>query len=260
MNNVPNDSDKPMPSEGDQPAAEVVQDMLRSALTGSLATISKSNGGPYASLITCATTPEGNPIFLLSDLAVHTQNLKENPRAALLIDGTGVREDALTGNRVTLMGEVTLSEDQTVKTRFLSRHPYASFYAGFQDFGFYVLQVESAHFIGGFGRIIDIPFDDIAISVSDAQALIDAESSIIEHMNEDHVDSLNLYARCFLNTSPYGGSWRMTGIDPQGIDIVRSRIGQRLRFQSLIKSPEQAQAQLRALSDAARAQKFGEKS
>ena len=52
---------------------------MRTALKGSLATLDRETGHPYASLVLVATEPDGAPIFLISRLALHTRNLREGP-------------------------------------------------------------------------------------------------------------------------------------------------------------------------------------
>jgi len=47
-------------------------------------------------------------------------------------------------------------QDGAVKRRFLARHPEAAFYADFPNFAFWRLEAEGAHYIGGFGRIVDL--------------------------------------------------------------------------------------------------------
>ena len=130
---------------------------MRTALKGSLATFDHETRHPYASLVLIATEPDGSPILLLSRLARHTQNLERDPRASLLLDATDGLGDPLAGGRVTLLGDVRPSTSLSARERFLARHPSAQAYAGFADFSFYQLGLSTAHFIGGFGRIIDLP-------------------------------------------------------------------------------------------------------
>ena len=63
----------------------------------------------------------------------------------------------MAGARVTLIGSMRQTTSPTARARFLARHPSATGYADFPDFAFYALLLESAHFIGGFGRIVDLP-------------------------------------------------------------------------------------------------------
>jgi hypothetical protein len=48
---------------------------------------------------------------------------------------------------------VTVAEVDEVRDTFLAAHPEAAQYAGFGDFGFWRLAVESVRWVGGFGRM-----------------------------------------------------------------------------------------------------------
>jgi hypothetical protein len=144
--------------------AEIATDartLVQRAFKASLATLDSATGCPYASLITVATDASGAPIFLISTLARHTRNLVEDPRASILFDGTGDLADPLQGARVTLHGRAETVSGEAVKQRFLSSHPEAGFYVDFEDFVFWRLVLEGAHFIGGFGRIVDLEPADL---------------------------------------------------------------------------------------------------
>jgi putative heme iron utilization protein len=131
--------------------------LLRQASRASLATLLE--GSPYASLVLVAEDEDEDfsPILLLSDLAEHAKNLKRDPRAALLIDGTAGFADSgadpLSGPRVTLIGKIGMSAEPRLKARFLAKHKQAALYAGFKDFAIHRMDVERAHLVEGFGRI-----------------------------------------------------------------------------------------------------------
>ncbi len=139
--------------------AEASQAALATALATALAPGAAGNdsGQPYVSLVLVALDSGGCPILLLSDLAEHSRNLKVEPRAALLFDGTAGLEDPLTGSRASVLGRIspvdTAEATSDLKTRYLARHPSAAGYVGFGDFRFYRMAVESAHLVAGFGRI-----------------------------------------------------------------------------------------------------------
>jgi len=230
--------------------AGIARGLVRAALKGALATVHKGLGHPYASLVLTATDSDGSPLFLISKLAVHTQNLAADPRASLLIDATGTEADPMEGARLTLIGEVRPTESATARPRFLARHPSAAGYADFADFGFFALRPERAHYIGGFGKIIDLPADDLLISLKDAEGLVASEADIVSHMSADHADALELYATKLLGAGP--GPWRMTGIDPEGCDLVLGSRGLRLTFETRITSAADARAELVRLVGVAR--------
>lgn len=233
-------------------AAVAVRSLTRQALKGALATLLPSTGAPYASLVTLATTVEGAPLLLLSRLAVHTQNLAADSRVSVMIDGTSPAGDPLAGGRVSLMGRIAITADAAHRRRFLNRHPEAEMYAGFSDFAFYQLHVETAHFVGGFGRIVDLDASDVLIDVSGAAALAAAEDDILEHMNADHADAVALYAASSGSADSMSGTWRMCGIDPEGLDVRGPSGAARLNFSSPIATPGDARRALAALASQAR--------
>lgn len=224
--------------------------MVRAAQKGSLATLMAQSGHPYASLLLTATEPDGSPVFLISKLALHTKNLIGDARASLLIDATGTEVDPMQGSRITLIGSAQPTTSATARRRFLARHPAAG-YADFPDFSFYAFNVESAHFIGGFGRIFDLPRADLLIDIAGADALIENEPGIVEHMNEDHADAIELYATRLLGGAP--GAWRMTGVDPEGADLVLGARALRLAFATRVTTGEEARRELVRLVGEARA-------
>jgi putative heme iron utilization protein len=225
--------------------------LVRRAFKGSLATIQGGSGYPYCSLITLATDPAGAPVFLISTLARHTANLMQDPRAAVLVDETGALADPLQGARITLYGRAEPTAEEDVRRRFLARHPEAAFYAGFPDFSFWRLNVEGAHYIGGFGRIFDLDRGDLVAELAGAEGLVEAEPGIVEHMNEDHADALELYATALGDAGP--GPWRMAGIDPEGFDIVFGGEGRRILFAQKVATPAEARTELVRLAAEARA-------
>lgn len=225
--------------------------MVRAALKGSLGTLLQSTGHPYASLLLVATEPDGTPVFLISKLALHTKNLASDARASLLVDATGTDADPMAGARITLIGEARPVASTSARIRFLARHPAAAGYADFPDFSFFAFDIASAHFIGGFGRIVDLPRGDLLIDIAGAEALIESEPGIIDHMNEDHADAIELYATRLLGGA--AGAWRMTGIDPEGCDLVLGARALRLPFASRITNGEEARRELVRLVGAARA-------
>ena len=190
--------------------------LLRSAPAGCLATVMREgDGAPYASLVAVASDHDGAPILLLSDLADHTKNAKKDDRISLLLTGGEAHEDPFAGARLSLLGRLERSEADGVRTRYLARHPRASLYADFADFGFYRVAVDRGHLIAGFGRIDWIAGD--ALRVQPSSRLVAAEPDIVAHMNDDHADAVRLYATGLLGRED--GAWRMTGVDSEGADL-----------------------------------------
>jgi putative heme iron utilization protein len=228
-----------------------VRALMRRAWKAALGTIDRTTGHPYASLVTVATEPDGTPLLLLSRLALHTRNLERDSRASLLIDGTSTGGNALAGDRATLIGSAALSQSATARARFLARHPSAAAYADFADFAFYRFQIERAHFIGGFGRIVELEPHELLVQTGDAEALIAAEPEFVSHWNEAQAGILELIATRVGNRP--AGRWRLLGVDPDGLDLALGDSALRLSFGGRVRTADEASRAIMALAATARA-------
>lgn len=229
--------------------AKAARHLLRSASFGSLATIMRdTDGAPYASMVAVATDHDGSPILLISDLADHTKNLKQNGQISLLLIGHNTDEDPMTGERLTLQGSISSSAEASLRQRFLARHPSAARYADFGDFGFYRVTIERAHLVAGFGRIHWIP--GARLTIDPPKALIEAESEIVAHMNDDHADAVELYATKLLHRA--NGAWRVTGVDMEGADLRCQGQIARLPFGTVVKDSTDVRNELVRLVNKAR--------
>lgn len=210
-------------------------------------------GQPYASLVAVACDLDASPLLLLSDLAQHSRNLVENPRLSLLFDGGAGGEDPLAEARLSLLGEAARCDDPHLLARFVARHPSAAAYAGFGDFRLYRVTIGRGHLVAGFGRINWVEPEEIRFA-AETGALAAAEPEIIAHMNADHADAVALFAARLLRRPGFG--WRMTGIDPEGIDLRCEQETARLDFPTDLPGPVldagAARQALIALTQAAR--------
>jgi putative heme iron utilization protein len=214
--------------------------LLRATRAGALATIDRNTGHPFASLVNVATDVDGALLILVSRLSTHTANLENDGRASVLLAATG-KGDPLAHPRLTLIGSlVRLGRDHPDEARgrrrFLARHPKSELYAGFVDFAFWRLETVSAHLNGGFARAADLTAADVLTDLRGTESLIEAEASAIAHMNEDHPDAVRLYATRLLGGSD--GNWRLTGLDPEGLDLALGDATLRLSFPGRIADPQ----------------------
>jgi heme iron utilization protein len=240
---VQSDSGAPLPGfmpgrlpEG-APAADfdaiaVAKTLLRATRAGALGTIDRNTGHPFGSLVNVATDADGSPVILVSRLATHTANLEKDARASLLLASVG-RGDPLAHPRLTVLGTFAPvarddAAEPALRRRFLARHPKSELYAGFADFSFWRLAVVSAHLNAGFARAADLKASELVTDLSGAQDLIDAEAGALAHMNADHAEAIRLYATKLLGADD--GPWRLTGIDPEGIDLAQGDATLRLPF------------------------------
>jgi heme iron utilization protein len=224
--------------------------LLREGRSGALATLMPPRQDPYCSLVNVATLPDGAPLLLLSRLALHTRNLLHDPRVSLLLDERK-EGDPLEGARVMLQGTVAPTADGRARGRYLARQPEAEMFVDFADFGFYRMTLEGAHLVAGFGRIVDLTASDLLTDIDAAAALVDAEPEIVAHMNEDHADTVRLYARALLHAPD--GAWRCVGCDPDGLELQLGRTALRLTFPDRVTTPGALRQTLKRLAEEARA-------
>ncbi len=224
--------------------------LMREARSGALATLMTESGDPYCSLVNVATAPDGAPLLLISQLAVHTRNILRDPRASLMLDERKAG-DPLEGARVMLQGTAVRTDSDVARRRYLSYQPEAEMFAGFKDFAFYELKLKGVHLVAGFGRIVDLAPVDVLTDLAGADAMIEAEPGVIEHMNADHAETCRLYATKLLGAPD--GAWRCAGCDPEGLDLQDGRTGLRLPFPQRVNSPGVLRAVLKQMADQARA-------
>jgi len=189
------------------------------------------SGAPYVAWVTVATDHAGAPVFLFSDLAVHTRALKTDPRVALLVvdaeGGPSRRSGRSSGagpvnpqeeDRVTLLGWLDRDPDPALRGRFLARHPYAASYAEFADFAVWRMTVTAAHRVSGFGAAA-WGRDPSALLLPDqtADALAAAEPSLLTHLATNHSGLASQLARTRFGED--GQHWRIVALDADGLDL-----------------------------------------
>lgn len=145
--------------------AQLAKRLLASRKAGVVATNSKRMAGyPFATLVPYALDEKGQPFFVMSGLAVHTKNLKEDARASLLVYAQGAEDDPLTAARLTLLGqigEVAEEEDAALRAEYVQQHPEAAEWIEFGDFRVFRMKVEDVYYIGGFGAMGWVSAKDI---------------------------------------------------------------------------------------------------
>ena len=241
-----------------QPTADfdpsgLARSLLRRSRQGALATLMAGSGDPYCSLVNLATYPDGSPLLLISRLAVHTKNILADSRISLMLDERAAG-DPLEGARIMLSGHAWKAEGgelELARRRYLNAHPSAEGYAGFADFSFFRIQPSGTHLVAGFGRIVDLKPEQFLTPIDDAGALLEAEQGAVEHMNEDHRDTMNLYAIKLLGAQ--SADWRCTGCDPDGIDIQAGPQVLRLDFPERVTTAGELRKMLVKLAEEARA-------
>jgi len=186
---------------------------------GSLSTISrKLPGFPFGSVMPYGLDQRGRPIFLISAMAMHTQNLQGDPRASLLVTQPAGDGDPLGASRATLIGNVVTVPDAEVadaRKLYVERYANSKYWVNFDDFSFYRMDVLDVYYVGGFGVMGWVQARDYDGAQPDP--LADVAGGIIEHMNADHKDALVLLAKTCAGIVTQEAS--MTSVDRLGFHV-----------------------------------------
>ena len=113
--------------------AERARTLLYLGRIGSLSTLSKKQPGfPFGSVMPYGLDDRGRPIFLISTMAMHTQNLQADPRASLLLTQADTDGDPLGASRVTFVGNVLPlqpAEVPAARSLYLQRYENSKYWA-----------------------------------------------------------------------------------------------------------------------------------
>jgi putative heme iron utilization protein len=231
-------------------AAGFARRLLRCSSTGALATLSAEDGAPYCSLVNVASAADGAPVILVSKLALHTKNIAADSRVSLMLDER--RDgDPLEGARIMVKGRAVTIADEATKARYLARHPSAERFAHFADFSYMRIEPQGLHLVAGFGRITDLSPKDFLTDLAGAENLLTSEAGAVAHLNEDHRETLSLYAQKLCSAPP--GAWRCVACDPDGLDMQCGNLTIRLDFPDRATDPAALRKTLKVLADQARA-------
>jgi putative heme iron utilization protein len=238
--------------------AERARTLVYLGRIGNLSTLSRKQPGfPFGSLMPYGLDDYGRPIFLISSMAMHTQNLQADPRASLLVTQEGTDSEPLGASRVTLVGNVLPAPNAEVaeaRRLYLARHANSKYWVDFEDFSFYHMNVVDVYYVGGFGVMGWVSASDYGHSRPDP--LADSMAEIIQHMNTDHKDALVLLAQKFAGIEPQETT--MTAVDRLGFHLRMTTgdgiRGARIAFVREVSNPAETRGVLVEMVQQARAQ------
>jgi putative heme iron utilization protein len=236
------------PSVPEPSFGERARTLVHLGRIGSLSTLSRKQPGfPFGSIMPYGLDERGRPIFLISTMAMHTQNLKAEPRASLLVTQFDAEGDPLGAARVTLLGNVLpVAEPERAQTRqlYLERYANSKYWVDYEDFSFYRMEIVDVYFVGGFGVMGWVAAPDYLAAQPDP--LADAMNGILDHMNADHKDSLILLARSYAGIEAEEAA--MTSVDRLGFHLrlktAEGMRGTRIGFPREVHSPEETRSVL----------------
>ena len=224
--------------------AERARTLVYLGRIGSLSTISrKQQGFPFGSVMPYGLDALGRPVFLISTMAMHTQNVQGDARASLLVTQPDATGDPLGASRVTLIGNVLpVPEAEVAEARkqYLARYDNAKHWVDFEDFSFYRMDVIDVYYVGGFGVMGWVTAPEYNRAHPDP--LVDHATGIIQHMNSHHAAALIDLARAFAGIE--SDEVTMTSVDRLGFHVrfktPDGMRGARIAFLREARNPEEA--------------------
>jgi heme iron utilization protein len=228
--------------------AERARTLAHLGRVASLSTLSRKQPGfPFGSVMPYALDRQANPIFLISTMAMHTQNIQADPHASLLITQPDAEGDPLGSSRLTLLGNIALvpaAEIPQARELYLARHANSKYWVDFEDFAFYRMEVVDVYYVGGFGVMGWVAAAEYYSAEPDP--LADSAAGIIQHMNADHANALVLLARAFAGIEAQEAA--MTAIDRLGFHVRLKTNdgarGARIAFTREVRTPAEARTVL----------------
>lgn len=168
--------------------------LLRSTFVGVIATHSESlKGYPFGSVTPYLCDSDGSVYFYMSDIAQHSKNLYADSRMSVTIFQQATQNDQNTQGRLTLVGDTEPVDDvcqEALLTRYVRLFPEAEGYKQTHDFKLWHIKIKRARYIGGFGKIFWLEKEEWLKQKPAWDA--NAETDMIEHMNQDHQDAISL--------------------------------------------------------------------
>lgn len=235
--------------------AERVRTLLSLSSVGMLSTVSRKQPGfPFGSLMPFALDAQGQPLFLISNMAMHTANVKADPRASLFVS-QGADGDPLGAARATVVGPtepVPEADLAAAREQYLARHENSRYWVDFKDFAFFRLRPLDVYYVGGFGVMGWVTAD--AYRDASPDPLAEAAAGILSHMNADHVDSMLLLAQS--HSGLLATEAAMTSVDRLGFTLrlktAEGMKGTRINFPAEVRTPGETRVALVGMVNAAR--------
>lgn len=225
-------------------AIRVARTLVRTNRVTTLATLDPG-GHPYSTVTNLIVEADGTPVVFMSGLAVHARNVAADPRVSVTL--ADIRTDVMTSPRLTLSGhaeQVPADETADLKVRYVERFPKSKLYLGLPDALFYRIRVEAVQLNGGPGRNANaVTPADLLTDLEPAGALMADAPALIVSLNDGDL-AARLAAAAGARQS---GRWRVSAIDPDGIDLSTSSDLARIWFTNAVTTPNDFDSALAGL-------------
>jgi putative heme iron utilization protein len=196
--------------------AQEARRLLRAHRYGALSTLSKKFAGyPFGSITPYLVDHDGSLLILISELAEHTKNIRNDPRVSLISHDQ--RDPHIqTQGRVSALGNAEPASDQgQASRRYLRYFPETRAFFEMPGFSFYRIRPIAVRYIGGFGHIHWVNMENYA--VAQAAAFAQQEPSLLAETNMRHRDNLRQLLRQLHGID--AADMQAIGLDCDGLDV-----------------------------------------
>jgi putative heme iron utilization protein len=227
-------------------AIKVSRTLLHTSQTVALGTTDPTSGYPYTTVTNLAVEPDGTPLFFTANLTLHARNIEADNRISLTVAPFG-KGDVLTLPRLTVVGRAQrIGEDEIelAKSRYLSRYPKAKLYLSLPDVIMYRMVIEGVQINGGPSRNANnMVAADIYTDWTGAEDLAQSQEALIQSVNEQS----HVIQKLAELANVKEGNWRVTLIDPEGVNLSSPKDLARFWFEGRITSAEALEVALKRL-------------
>tara|TARA_B100001559_G_scaffold250550_1_gene214030 strand:+ start:425 stop:1303 length:879 start_codon:yes stop_codon:yes gene_type:complete len=219
---------------------------LQTVHQGTLSTISikdEIKGFPNGSIVPFALDKDGKPFILVAEIATHTANMINSNKASLFLSDPEAKGDPQSSWRISVIGQmkrviperkmdkftsevsdaslqISDEEEKIMLARYIERVPNAKSYLMTHNFCFWKMdEIKAIRYIAGFGKICWIDGSELVEEMNSSD-IVEVESGTIEHMNDDHEDSMITICQGMHNFTPTGAE--LLHIDSGGMIIKTS--------------------------------------
>lgn len=146
---------------------------------------------PFGSLCPYVFTLEGEIALFISDIAIHTKNLREDPKGCMTIFESQAKYKQAAA-RLSVLGDLALvpsgsSKYDLISERYFTFFPEAQSYLQTHQFFFYVLNPVKVHYVLTFGKIYTFEGHLLRDTLP---SWYPERQRVMDHMNQDHRDVL----------------------------------------------------------------------
>ena len=221
--------------------------LLLTCYDGVLSTLSVALPGyPFGSVVPFCLDRQGLPVILIADIAQHTKNIRGAPRVSLIVFDRGA-SDLQANGRLTLVADAAQvdAHDSDTAERYYRFFPGARGYHQTHGFEFWRLSPRRLRFIGGFGAIHWL---EPAAVLPTNPFSAEQETSMVEHMNADHVEAMRRYLTPYRDAINTEHEPRFAGCDRYGFHLQVGDRVIRIAFEAPVASPLEVRKALVALA------------